>query len=376
LGELALLDQAAELDDDGGFEQHVLGVGEPQVSKNVAAADFDFPPARARGLRSPSLDRLAKFDTPGIEWSTRQVPIRVAILAGITLTSELVRAARALLRWEQRHLSETSGVSLPTVKRLEAQPGVLGAHPTIVAALQRALEAGGVEFTDGAQPGIRMRPFKVGDSVRFRDGSRLRLSFKIDVDDIGTITALVGDGTSPARVDVEFQNDQIRGAEACQFVFATIASRVDGMASAHVPDRLPKATEIAHDTRFHKPRDNPKLQKHCCLPSGFGKLDVPRGTERLTTIRGILLQLDPAGVERVFREHARTLCAHEKTPRGEHRHVAFDGKALCNSFGQFEDRKAAHVLSASRPVWRSSSLTSSVTKNPTKSPGPRSSSPN
>jgi DDE_Tnp_1-associated len=94
-----------------------------------------------------------------------------------------------------------------------------------------------------------------------------------------------------------------------------------------------------------------------------------------TTIRGILLQLDPAGVERVFREHARTLCAHEKTPRGEHRHVAFDGKALCNSFGQFEDRKAAHVLSAFA-VWRSSSLTSSVTKNPTKSPGPRSSSPN
>ena len=65
-----------------------------------------------------------------------------------------------------------------------------------------------------------------------------------------------------------------------------------------------------------------------------------------TTIRGILLQLDPAGVERVFREHARTLCAHEKIPRGEHRHVAFDGKALCNSFDQFEDRKAAHVLSA------------------------------
>ena len=180
---------------------------------------------------------MLNFDTPGIKWSTRQVPIRVAILAGITLTSELVRAARALLRWEQRHLSETSGVSLPTVKRLEAQPGVLGAHPTTVAALQRALEAAGVEFTDGAQPGIRMRPFKVGDSVRFRDGSRLRNSFKVDVDDIGTITALVGDGTSSARVDVEFQNDQIRGAEACQFVFATIASRVDGMANAHVPDR-------------------------------------------------------------------------------------------------------------------------------------------
>jgi hypothetical protein len=180
---------------------------------------------------------LLNCDTSGIKLRIRQVPFRSVILAAITLTSELVRAARALLRWEQRHLSETSGVSLPTVKRLEAQPGVLGAHPTTVAALQRALEAGGVEFTDGAQPGVRMRPFRVGDLVRFRDGSRLRHSFKIDVDDIGTITALVGDGSSLARVDVEFQNDQIRGAEACQFVFALAAFRVSGMASAHVPDR-------------------------------------------------------------------------------------------------------------------------------------------
>jgi len=65
-----------------------------------------------------------------------------------------------------------------------------------------------------------------------------------------------------------------------------------------------------------------------------------------TTIRGILLQLDPAGVERVFREHARVLCAHENIPRAQHRHIAVDGKTLCSSFDQFEDRKAAHVLSA------------------------------
>jgi len=50
LGKLTLLDQAVELDDDGGFKQHVLGVGQPQVSKNVAAADFDFLPARGHQL--------------------------------------------------------------------------------------------------------------------------------------------------------------------------------------------------------------------------------------------------------------------------------------------------------------------------------------
>jgi transcriptional regulator with XRE-family HTH domain len=72
------------------------------------------------------------------------------------ITSELVRAARALLRWEQRQLAEASSVSLPTVKRLEAKPGNLAAHESTVAALVRALETAGIEFTNGEQPGVRV----------------------------------------------------------------------------------------------------------------------------------------------------------------------------------------------------------------------------
>ena len=75
------------------------------------------------------------------------------------LTSELIRAARALLRWEQRDLSEASSVSLPTVKRLEAKQGVLGAHRSTIALLQRALEQAGIEFIgeNGGGPGVRLR---------------------------------------------------------------------------------------------------------------------------------------------------------------------------------------------------------------------------
>ena len=40
--------------------------------------------------------------------------------ATLVISSELVRAARALLRWEQRDLAAASSVSLPTIKRLEA----------------------------------------------------------------------------------------------------------------------------------------------------------------------------------------------------------------------------------------------------------------
>ena len=80
-------------------------------------------------------------------------------MAQAALTSELIRAARALLRWEQRKLAEASSVSLPTVKRLEAKPGPLLAHASTLVALTRALEAAGVEFINenGGGPGVRLR---------------------------------------------------------------------------------------------------------------------------------------------------------------------------------------------------------------------------
>lgn len=75
------------------------------------------------------------------------------------LTSELVRAARALLRWEQRDLSQRSGVSLPTIKRLEVKPGAMGAHGPTLGALRRAFEEAGVQFIpeNGGGPGVRLR---------------------------------------------------------------------------------------------------------------------------------------------------------------------------------------------------------------------------
>jgi transcriptional regulator with XRE-family HTH domain len=72
-----------------------------------------------------------------------------------TLTSEVTRAARALLRWTQRDLSAASLVSLATIKRLESKPGVLAANATTVAALRRALEEAGIEFTKGTSPGVK-----------------------------------------------------------------------------------------------------------------------------------------------------------------------------------------------------------------------------
>jgi transcriptional regulator with XRE-family HTH domain len=75
----------------------------------------------------------------------------------MVITSELVRAARALLRWEQKDLAERSAVSLPSIKRLETQPGPLAAQPRTIDAIRRALEAAGVEFTNNDCQGVRLR---------------------------------------------------------------------------------------------------------------------------------------------------------------------------------------------------------------------------
>jgi transcriptional regulator with XRE-family HTH domain len=74
------------------------------------------------------------------------------------LSVEQLRAARGLLGWSQSKLAERAGLSLPTVKRVEAN---LGARVSDEARtkLRRALEAGGVEFIDenGGGPGVRLR---------------------------------------------------------------------------------------------------------------------------------------------------------------------------------------------------------------------------
>lgn len=70
-----------------------------------------------------------------------------------------VKAARALLDWSQADLAEASGVSLPTIKRLETGDGPIGGREETASAICGALEAGGVEFIpeNGGGAGIRLQ---------------------------------------------------------------------------------------------------------------------------------------------------------------------------------------------------------------------------
>lgn len=64
------------------------------------------------------------------------------------------RMARAGLGWGVRELAERADVSTNTITRLEAGEAL---KPRTIEAVQRALEAAGVEFTNGEQPGVRLR---------------------------------------------------------------------------------------------------------------------------------------------------------------------------------------------------------------------------
>ena len=75
------------------------------------------------------------------------------------ITSDQIRAARALLRWSSADLSRYSGIGTATIKRMEVMEGVPSGQVRTIEALRVALEAAGVEFVGSPAdaPGVRLR---------------------------------------------------------------------------------------------------------------------------------------------------------------------------------------------------------------------------
>ncbi len=74
-----------------------------------------------------------------------------------------MRAARALLQMDQRQLAELSGLSLPTIQRMEASDGVIRGNIESLTKLIAALNAAGIELigegasSPGGGRGVRLR---------------------------------------------------------------------------------------------------------------------------------------------------------------------------------------------------------------------------
>ena len=62
------------------------------------------------------------------------------------ITSAQMKAARALLGIDQRQLAQRSGLSLPTIQRMEASDGVVRGNVDSLMKLVDALVANGIEL--------------------------------------------------------------------------------------------------------------------------------------------------------------------------------------------------------------------------------------
>ena len=75
------------------------------------------------------------------------------------ITSDQVRAAKALLRWSGEDLAKKSGISLSSIRRVESAQSIPEAQNLkTLLSIQAALESGGVEFigTPEDRPGVRL----------------------------------------------------------------------------------------------------------------------------------------------------------------------------------------------------------------------------
>jgi transcriptional regulator with XRE-family HTH domain len=74
-----------------------------------------------------------------------------------------MRAARALLGLDQRELAQRSGLSLPTIQRMESSDGVIRGNVDSLMKLVEALAACGIELigegatSQGGGRGVRLK---------------------------------------------------------------------------------------------------------------------------------------------------------------------------------------------------------------------------
>jgi transcriptional regulator with XRE-family HTH domain len=80
------------------------------------------------------------------------------------ITSRQMRAARALLDLDQRQLADISGLSLPTIQRMEASDDIVRGNVDSLMKLITALDRAGLELigegvtSHGEGRGVRLKP--------------------------------------------------------------------------------------------------------------------------------------------------------------------------------------------------------------------------
>jgi transcriptional regulator with XRE-family HTH domain len=87
----------------------------------------------------------------------------------MNLTGNHLRAARALAGLDQEGLSELSGVSINTVRNMEAcGAAAIGGFASTREKVQAALEGLGIEFMNGDRPGVRLQKPRGESTAEFK----------------------------------------------------------------------------------------------------------------------------------------------------------------------------------------------------------------
>lgn len=77
----------------------------------------------------------------------------------MAITGKHIAGARGLLGLTIKALAEASGVDVKTIQRFEA--GHVDPRNSTVQRLQEELENRGIEFSNGGEPGVKLRPSMV-----------------------------------------------------------------------------------------------------------------------------------------------------------------------------------------------------------------------
>ena len=90
------------------------------------------------------------------------------------MTPAQCRAARALLDLTQTQLAEAAGFGLSTVVDFERLRREVSADA--IAAIRSALEAAGIEFTNGGEPGVKFRKRESPEAATQRRGNTFQMN--------------------------------------------------------------------------------------------------------------------------------------------------------------------------------------------------------
>ena len=73
------------------------------------------------------------------------------------ITSSQIRAARGMLDWSRKELSQKSGLSFASMMRLESFEGVPSSNVKTLDAIKKTFESAGIEFLGSPENGAGVR---------------------------------------------------------------------------------------------------------------------------------------------------------------------------------------------------------------------------